>query len=147
MWKRNMEQTYSELASLFFSMKQLLRSQLPTNRAMDPNAWLRFETLRFIDRAGPVSMRQLADHFRVKAPSATSLVHSLVKERLVERLEAEEDRRVVRIRLSKKGNTALETYERASVQALQKVFSRLKEEEIEKLISILRRLESVHPRG
>lgn len=67
------------------------------------------ETLRFINEEDEPSMHSLAEYLRIAAPSATSLIQSLVKDALVKRVEDKGDRRVVRLALTGKGKSALES--------------------------------------
>ena len=61
---------FQELSTLFFEMRQTIRANLPDGQA-DPNAWMRCETLRFVSESEGPTMRELAKHLRVTAPSAT----------------------------------------------------------------------------
>src|ERR1700690_3983477 len=129
-----------ELASLFFMTRQLMRAKLPSGAA-DPNAWLRCETLRYIARLQAPTMRDVARYLRVQAPSATSLIANLARQQLVARCGSPSDKRVVRIRITAKGQRALAAYGRRSTSTMRKVFTKLTAAEIMRLMRILRRLQ------
>ena len=134
----------SELTSLFFTMKQILRQQLPSTGHSDPNTWLRFETLRFVAEHKDPTMQEVAQYLRVKAPSATSLIAHLAKTGLIERKGEKGDKRIVRISLTTCGKREFKNYTGRSTTAMRKAFSKLDDREISELISILRRLRDVH---
>lgn len=57
-----------------------------------------------IDEAGELSLSQLASRLRLDNSTLSRTIEALVQRRLVERLRQEEDRRVVRIRLTPDGD-------------------------------------------
>ncbi len=135
---------FAELKSLFFSTKQIIRSQLPEGGDADPNTWLRCEIMQFIKHSKKPTMRDIAAYLRVRASSATSLVNNLSRAGLVRRVESGGDRRVVRVALTSKGEKILDAYGKDSASVMRKVFSRLSEGELKQLIEILRRLRDIH---
>jgi DNA-binding MarR family transcriptional regulator len=143
MSKPDMKRTYRELSALFFATRQIIRSKLPDGGA-DPNAWLRFETLRFIEGRGEPTMREVASYLHIKAPSATSLVSHLAKMGLVERRVGKEDRRVKRLMLTAQGRRALAAYHTRTERILHDVFSRLPEGDIRELARLLRQVRELH---
>ena len=137
------DKTLRELTSLFFTTRQIIRAELPGGKP-NPNAWLRFETLRFIAELREPTMQDIARHLRVRAPSATSLVRNLVSAGLAARCTVRADKRVVRIQLTRHGVRALAAYQKRSTAIMHKVFSKLGKREIWVLASILRRLRDIH---
>ncbi len=137
------EKIARELTTLFFMTRQLMRAKLPSGAA-DPNAWLRFETLRYIAQLQEPMMQDVAKHLRIRAPSATSLIRNLVRDGLVARRGLSSDKRVVRIRLTKQGALALSVYGKRSTSTMRKVFIRSSPAEIRTLMDILRSLQDIH---
>ena len=143
------ENLFSELASLFFSTKQIMKGQMPTNAHnahSDPNSWLRFETMKFIDVSGEPTMRDIAEYLRIKAPSATSLIAHLDSLGLIVRKIQKDDKRIVRIALSPKGVSEVKAYTKRSVITMRKTFSKLDAGEVKTLITILKHLRAAHLR-
>ena len=134
----------SELTSLFFTTRQIIKAQLPKSGNSDPNTWLRFETLRFIAEAGNPTMQDVAQYLRVKAPSATSLIGHLAKAGLIERKGERNDKRIVRISLTARGRREVKNYTVRCQSAMRKAFSKLDEGELEGLATILRHLRDTH---
>jgi DNA-binding MarR family transcriptional regulator len=133
----------SELTSLFFTTRQIIKQQLPSGES-DPNTWLRFETLRFIGESKDPTMQDLAHYLRVKAPSATSLVAHLAKTGLIARKGEKEDKRIVRISLTAVGKKEIKNYTARCAKTMQKVFSKLNDREVDELVTILRHLRDIH---
>ena len=136
--------TLQELTTLFFTTRQIIRAELPTKDVCDPNEWLYNEVLRFVEQSEGPTMQDIAQHLRVKAPSATSLIAHLVNAGWIERIGSTKDRRIVRIYVTKKGESELKGYTKRSTIMMRKVFSRLDSKEIETLVSILRRVQDTH---
>lgn len=137
------DKALSELTSLFFTTRQIIRQQLPSD-GPDPNTWLRFETLRFISEAKDPTMHDVAHYLRVKAPSATSLVAHLVRSGLIARKGEASDKRIVRISLTPRGKREVKNYTARCASTMRKAFSKLDDRELNSLVSILRHLRDVH---
>lgn len=137
------DSSLQELRTLFFTTRQMIRAELPQKKACDPNEWLHSEVLRFVSVADGPTMLDIAQHLCVKAPSATSLISTLVTAGWLERKGSSEDRRVVKIYITKAGQKRLEKYITRSTTMMHKVFSKLSEDEILALVTILRRVQKV----
>lgn len=138
------DRSFSEIAQLFFETRQLIRSKLP-HSSVDPNEWMRCETMRFIYTQKPSpTMREIAEHLRITAPSATSIVRRLQREGFVLREREYTDKRVVHIVLSKKGQKRVNKYLTDASNTMQKVFSKISDADITALTRILRSLQEAH---
>ena len=124
-------------------MRQTIRANLPDGQG-DPNAWMRCETLRFVDQSEGPTMREVAKHLRVTAPSATSLVRKLSSLGWVKRVPSESDKRVVMIRLTTAGERELARYRTQAERTMRKVFSKLPDRDLTHLKHALRTLRSIH---
>lgn len=134
--------TLQELAILFFSTKQIIRAKLPDGKA-DPNAWLRFQTMRYIEDADGPTMQNVADFLRIKAPSATSLIRHLVARGKVRRV-AGKDKRVTRLLLTPRGKKSLVECQKGSNATLREVFAQFKPDDVRELVRILSHLRDLH---
>jgi DNA-binding MarR family transcriptional regulator len=142
----HMKKTLNELPSLFFSMRQIIRSQFPDCKH-DQNAWLRFETMRFIAENGGPTMQDLARYLHIQAPSATSLIAHLISHSSVRRIAEKKDKRVVRLYLTSRGKKQLVVHYRRSRGVMKKTFSEFSRDDLQQLVRILRRLRSIHEQG
>jgi DNA-binding MarR family transcriptional regulator len=117
-------------ASLFFAVRGVVRTRLAQGKRLDPSKWLYVETMKFIANTDHPSMSALAEHLSITAPSATSLVRRLVKDKLVVREADTRDRRATRLSLTEKGRRVLaDTLKRGAV-ILGEVFGVLSREEL-----------------
>jgi DNA-binding MarR family transcriptional regulator len=102
---------------------------------------MRCEILRYIQSKSPTpTMHDVASFLRVKAPSVTSIIIRQEREGLVARVREKDDRRVVRITLTKKGLRRLNKYESEASSAMEKVFSKMSPKQLYSLASVLRSL-------
>jgi DNA-binding MarR family transcriptional regulator len=136
---------FAELSALFFSTRQIIRSNLRGEKP-DQNAWLRCETLRFVDSAHNPTMHDIARRLRVTPPSATSLVIQLEKAGWVRREKRSGDKRVVRVSLTTRGKRSLAQYRKKATITMHRVFSKLPRREVDQLVGILRRVNEAHDR-
>ena len=141
--KKKQQTDFVELATLFFETRQTIRANLPQGHA-DPNAWMRCETLRFIEEGERPTMQEIAKHLRVTAPSATSLMRKLSALGWIVRKPSEKDKRVVQIALTAAGQRELSRYRKQSEKTMRKVFSKLGRRDLAHLKRALRNLQGVH---
>lgn len=139
------DSTLQELATLFFSTRQIIRGKLPEGKA-DPNAWLRFQTMRFIEDSKGPTMHDVAAYLRIKAPSATSLIAHLALKGSVRRI-AGKDKRVTRLFLTPRGKKLLAQHDKRSNATMRTVFSEFNAAEIRELVRLLRHLRDIHGPG
>ncbi len=130
---------YGELSELFFETRQIIKQKVPGTGAADPNAWMRLQTMQFVDRSKSATMHDVAEYLRIKAPSATSLIAHLVSRGMIAR-EAGRDRRVVRLTLTPLGKKTLKEYGNSSEKMMRTAFSNLEKAEVGSLCSILKKL-------
>jgi DNA-binding MarR family transcriptional regulator len=137
--KQRTTSIYGELTELFFETRQIIKQKVPGTGHADPNAWMRLQTMQYIDRNGSVTMHDIATYLRIKAPSATSLIAHLVARDMIAR-EIGRDRRVVRLSLTPLGKKTVKKYGTTSEQMMRSTFSTLEEAEVGSLCSILKKL-------
>ena len=85
-------------------------------------------------------MKQVADFFFITPPSATSLIDSLVKSKMLKRLPDKNDRRVIHLILTPKGEKTLKKNFAQMTAQIKKVFTCLNEKERKQLISIYKKI-------
>lgn len=83
------------------------------------------------------NMTAIAKKLKITVGSLTTSMNSLVNKKYVVRERSEEDRRVVRIRLTKKGEKAYRHHEEFHNKMTEAVVSALAEEEIPVLVKTL----------
>jgi DNA-binding MarR family transcriptional regulator len=125
------------LLPLMFEMGRLLKCEMTREGASLPS-FLHLETLRFIQEHGAPTMSDIADYLKIAPPSATALMNPFVKEGLIERTEDPEDRRRVRLSLSKKGVAILKQTLQKREQAFANITASLSNRDCIELSRILK---------
>jgi len=87
-----------------------------------------------------IIMSQLAKKLIVGMSTATGIVDKLVEKNLVERRRNHDDRRVVKLILTKKGNEAAISHQNKKMEIVKQTLKLLSSEDQESLISILEKL-------
>jgi DNA-binding MarR family transcriptional regulator len=124
------------LNELMFEMGRMLKQQM-TADGYGPSSYLHIELLRYLTGEAEADMRDVARYLRVSAPSATGLVDTLVREKLVARKPDPKDRRRVLITVSPKGRAAIARAAKHREAAFARVAEPLSSADRAELIRIL----------
>ena len=90
-----------------FSLVQFLREQVKAEHGAFALSIVHFQALSYIYNTKNPLMREVAHFLAVTPPSATSLVNTLIRHKLVSRVVDPQDRRIVRLKLTRIGNHLL----------------------------------------
>jgi DNA-binding MarR family transcriptional regulator len=88
-------------------------------------------------------MSDLKDAFGVTLGNMTTMVDRLVREALVARFEDSSDRRLVRVRLTKKGARIIKVINRQKRKKISEIFSRVSLKKLENLLEIMKKVENL----
>lgn len=132
----------NELVETLFKTFRLMKHQLSFTDKLIHLSALQIQALIFIDHNKNPRMHDIARHFRIELPSATSLLNKLWEMKLVKRQTDSKDRRMIRITLSTQGKKLLEQVVSERKSKLEKILSYLPENEKEELLRILKSLNS-----
>jgi len=91
---------------------RVIRAEM--RRRMPALTMAQFRTMAFLERQRGTSLSGLADHLGVTRPTASALVDRLVRGGLVARATNTENRRQVRLDLTRRGATQFEVAKRAA---------------------------------
>ena len=91
-----------------------------------------------IGLSGENTMSSVAKKLKITAGSLTTAVNALVRKAYVKRERSEEDRRVVYIALTEKGENAFYHHEQFHRQMTNAVIEKLDDEEIDALVKMLK---------
>jgi len=94
-----------------------VRTEMRRHRAADLSV-PQFRTLAFLNRQAGASLSQVAEHIGLTPPSMSLLVEGLVERKLILRNTHAADRRRVTLRLTARGESALEAAHGATQAAL-----------------------------
>lgn len=128
------------LIALLFSTGRMLREKGGMDDGKQTVSHLHLATLRYVSLEKKPLMRDIATFLCITPPSATSLVHGLVKAGHLERVSNPEDRRHVRLALTPLGKKALTSGMKKKEELMKQVLSVLNDEEREQFAHILEKL-------
>lgn len=127
----------SSLASLLFELGRIVKRQT-TMLQSGSLSYFHAYTLQLVRDEEGVRMKDLAALLQISNSSATALVDRLVEGKCVERRSDEKNRKLVRLFLTKDGQSALEKNCEKHEALLERGFARLSAEEKKTLEKILR---------
>lgn len=98
----------------------------------------RFDILAALDRQREgLLMKELSASLMVSNGNVTGLVERLIQDGLIERLSVPEDRRHVRVRLTRRGKRHFAAMAAAHEKWIEELFARLSEQEVNALMAML----------
>lgn len=97
-------------------------------------------TIEVIGTYGEKTMSEVAQKLKITVSTLTTAINKLIKKEYVERKRIEEDRRVVLVRLTKKGELAYKLHQRFHREMIRNAIEGLSINEEEILISSLHKL-------
>lgn len=122
---------------LMFSINRLLRKHESGKYSAAAPPFIYLEIMKYLDGGGDITMKALADYLSIRAPSVTVLVDEMTGRGLVKREHDKNDRRVITIHLTKKGEDILAKKYGCRAERFRKVLSDIPETEQKSLAGIL----------
>ncbi len=132
------------LISLMFNTRRLIKEKAVEESKNSPLSMIHLESLRFITEKKNPTMKELADYLGVTAPTATSLINILIKNKYVKRVSDKNDRRITRLSITAAGRKNVEINGQKICEKMKMVFDHLTQEEINQLTKILEKIYSYH---
>lgn len=134
------ESRIARLTMLFFGFKRALHDRFRARRGHDLASMLRLAALACVAEKGHPPMKEVAEHLCITPPSATSLINSLVAERLLVRTRDRLDRRTVRLGLTPAGRRKLDRGIRLFQDRVAEAVSGLSPREQEQMIRLFKKM-------
>ena len=132
-----------KIISLIFSLGRLVREH--TDEGSDRSlSFIHLEMMKHIEQTKGLTMKDMALFLCIKAPSVTYLMEDLVKNGYAKRSHDTEDRRLIKIILTPKGQKILEELYPRRAESLRKVLSQLGTAEQKKFADILERIHKIY---
>jgi DNA-binding MarR family transcriptional regulator len=138
----NQKTEISELVNLLYKVAGMVKEKIKEQADQDSLSFSGIRTLIFFQKKGEPTMKEVADYLCVTPPSATSMMNHYVKSGLLERLYDKTDRRIVRLRLTQKGQTVLQAGNKVLCATLENTLSSLSQAQILEFKKILEALSS-----
>jgi len=95
------------------------------------------DALAYIAERGNPSMKEIANHLKITPPSATAIIETMQKKKLITRVANNKDRRTIKITLTPKALKFFKTFHEHRFTIFTKMLSRLRDTEQKQLIKIL----------
>lgn len=130
-------QKNGQLVETICTLSKLMKEQMSYSTDLTTLTLAQLQTLIFLKNHRSVSMRDIANHFSIELPSATSLLNKLHSVELVERQQDEKDRRIVRIALTAKGESLLKEAMEQRTKKISHMLSSLSQKDQDDLLRIL----------
>ncbi|WP_077619312.1 MarR family winged helix-turn-helix transcriptional regulator [Bacillus sinesaloumensis] len=100
-------------------------------------------TLRYINKVGSCTSTELADVFEVKKSAITAIINRLYEKGLIERTRDENDRRLVYLTLSDKGNELFSKTEERVHKLVETIIGEFSEAEIVQFLKTYGKLNDI----
>jgi MarR family transcriptional regulator, lower aerobic nicotinate degradation pathway regulator len=133
-------QLTDDLISLIFNTGQILREKVSEKIGFKDCSFLHAQTLHFIKDKDKTTMKDVAGYLRITPPSATSLINSLVEKGLLIRTSDKDDRRTIKLEITKEGTELMKNNFKRVTGIIEKSISRLSEKEKKGFINILNKI-------
>jgi len=90
-----------------------------------------FHVILCLKKLGPLSMSEIGKHLGIPKPNVTALIDKLIDEKLSERLPDKTDRRIIKIKLTKKGLDFIEKNKKIIRDHIKKKLYTLTDKELD----------------
>jgi DNA-binding MarR family transcriptional regulator len=129
-----------QFIEVMFKTSRLFRERMNYSTQIANLSFLQIQTLTYLKLRQNAQMSEIAEHFHIELPSATSLLNKLVALQLVERQSDKKDRRLVRIILTEEGNAILTLAKKEKEANVKQMLSYLTNEEQKELLRLIEKL-------
>jgi len=126
------------LVGLCLIMRQVIRSESRKNGKRC--SLLQFETLQYIKEKENLLMNDISRYFFITPSATTFLIDGLVSKNFLVRMPDKNDRRVMRLKLTEKGDDFLDKEIKWKLEKLDEIFSILSKNEKDELEKILKKI-------
>lgn len=121
-------------------IKEIIEQQRLFNRVIrqyDPDIWMglsltiaQMKSMFFITNEGTTNFRKLAAALKVTPSNVTGIIDRLVEQELVSRTENPEDRRMLMLQLTEKGETLIANLRERRVSQMSSILQQMTEAEL-----------------
>ncbi len=128
------------MLNIFLNTNHFIKDNTETHKKCLPLSGVQLRSLTFIQQQKQATMKDLADYLQVTAPTATVMANNLTESKLISRIEDKHDRRIIRLKITAKGEKNITETTSHLVEKINRVFSKLTREEIHQFISIIEKI-------
>lgn len=132
-----MENRIDGIVALIFSTRKKMHEN--ADKKTKSCSFLHMVTLKYVREMSPL-MKDIADYLGIAPPSATSLINNLSADGLISREADKNDRRIVKIIITKKGAAYMDKCKKTVTAPLREAIGKLNEKEQKELEKILEKI-------
>ncbi|MBI4830204.1 MAG: MarR family transcriptional regulator [Candidatus Lindowbacteria bacterium] len=136
---------YNKLLAIVYSNLMLREIDGIRNGSMKDLTFHEIHTIELVGNLGEGTVSQIAGEARVTQSTMSTMVDKLVKKGLVQRTRSESDRRLVSVKLTKKGKLAYREHENVHREVTRSWLSILDEKEQKFLLDMMEKMASLMP--
>jgi DNA-binding MarR family transcriptional regulator len=126
----------AKLIALIIKSKSLIQERVRSIEKAGSFSLSQIEILRYVAENKQPLMKDVADFLNITPPSATALIDSLVSQKYLKRIPDKNDRRIIRLAETLKGEKTLKQGMAIMKKGMKEIFSKLSKNEINNLIAI-----------
>lgn len=142
MTEKNIKELVDKYIQLSFSVtkkaESLIKEQIGSDLTSDQHY-----TLRYIYQAGSCNSSELAEVFDVKKSAITAIINRMWEKGLIQRTRDEDDRRIVYLTLTDKGNELYLKVEQRIHKLVESLISQFDQSEISQFIETYEKLNDI----
>jgi DNA-binding MarR family transcriptional regulator len=131
------DETNSQILEAIFKLGRNFKGSMHDSFKHSHSTMLQCEAMLCIKKHKNTNMGDIAAHFSTTMPTATALIDKLIGAKLAKREDDPDDRRVVRINLTKSGEKLLDEATKQRSEKMNKLLSYLPEQDKLNLLRIL----------
>jgi MarR family 2-MHQ and catechol resistance regulon transcriptional repressor len=140
------EERLNQMADELYLLLPLFRKKLFKHRKMlyhnkMPHSY--YHILKVLKKLGPLPISEISRRVYISKSNMTSLIDKLVENGLAERIPDTNDRRVIKIALTSKGNELLDEWRVHSNQEIKLRLSSLSDEDLEKFYESTKNMKNI----
>ncbi len=136
------EECARELLEVVPLVMRDIRAQMRSRRTPDITV-PQFRTLAFVDRNAGSSLSDVANHMGLALPSMSKLADDLLKKGLITREEQPADRRRVKLAVTSRGLSILETSRKGTLASLSEKLAGISADDKAAIAEVMQTLRSV----
>lgn len=132
----NNNSDFEQFFSTMMQLGKLMSQQTQETHEERTATMLQLMALQFLKEQPIGIVSDLANFLKLSKSSTTQLVERLVKVGFVKRIHDKEDRRIVRLNITKDGEKEFEVLKNKMMEKMQKILSRIPAKDLHELIRI-----------
>lgn len=132
----NKQKYLEQLFNTMSQLRKLLENQAQESHEDRTATMMQFSALKFLKDNKNSTVGDIAGHLRLSKSSATQLIERLVKVKLVQRIDDQEDRRLVRLVITSNGEQEIVNLRKRFMDKMSKIFTNVPDEDLKELVRI-----------